>query len=127
VKILIQDQQGVRALEEGYASEAELQTFLREHSDLMPVDEIELGTPPLLCIGWEVSVASGSQDLLYVDETGLLTIVETKLKKNPEAKREVVGQFDSQGRASSPAKRGWTASAFTVTHCPALDPGPSTL
>ncbi len=106
MKILIQDQRGVRALEEGYASEEELQTFLREHSDLMPVDEIELGTPPLLCIGWEVSVASGSQDLLYVDETGLLTIVETKLKKNPEARREVVGQILEYASHAS----AWTAS-----------------
>lgn len=92
MKILIQDKDGVRKLEEGYASERELQVFLRDHSDLIPVDEIELGTPPLLCIGWEVGVASGTEDLLYVDETGLLTIVETKLRRNPEARREVVGQ-----------------------------------
>ena len=60
MKILVQDKQGVRALEPGFADEKELQTFLRENSDLMPTDEIELGTPPLLCIGWEVGVASGS-------------------------------------------------------------------
>jgi hypothetical protein len=93
MKILIQDEHGVRELEEGYASEEELQTFLRDHAELIPVDEIELGTPPLLCIGWEVSVASGSEDLLYVDETGLLTVVETKLAKNREARRAVVGQI----------------------------------
>ena len=92
MKILIQDEHGVRELEEGYASEQELQMFLRDHADLIPVGELELGTPPLLCIGWEVNVASGTEDLLYVDETGLLTIVETKLRKNPEARREVVGQ-----------------------------------
>jgi hypothetical protein len=93
MKILIQDEHGVRKLEEGYASEEELQIFLREHSELIPVDDIELGTPPLLCIGWEVSVASGSEDLLYVDENGLLTVVETKLKKNQDARRAVVGQI----------------------------------
>jgi hypothetical protein len=93
MKILIQDEHGVRELEEGYASEEELQTFLREHSELIPVDDIELGTPPILCIGWEVGVASGSEDLLYIDETGLMTVVETKLRKNPESRREVVGQI----------------------------------
>jgi len=93
MKILIQDEHGVRELEEGYATEEELQTFLRDHAELIPVDEIELGTPPLLCIGWEVSVASGSEDLLYVDENGLLTVVETKLKKNQDARRAVVGQI----------------------------------
>lgn len=93
MKILIQDEHGVRELEEGYASEEQLQTFLRDHAELIPVDEIELGTPPLLCIGWEVGVASGSEDLLYIDETGLMTVVETKLRKNPESRREVVGQI----------------------------------
>lgn len=106
MKILVQDKQGVRALEPGFADEKELQTFLRENSDLMPTDEIEVGTPPLLCIGWEVGVASGSQDLLYIDETGLLTIVETKLKKNPEARREVVGQILEYASDAS----AWTAS-----------------
>ncbi len=106
MKILVQDKQGVRALEPGFADEKELQTFLRDHSDLMPTDEIEVGTPPLLCIGWEVGVASGSQDLLYIDEAGLLTIVETKLKKNPEARREVVGQILEYASYAS----AWTTS-----------------
>ena len=97
MKILIQSEHGVRELEEGYADEKELQMFLRDHSELIPVEEIELGTPPLLCIGWEVNVASGSEDLLYIDETGLLTIVETKLGRNPEARREVVGQILEYG------------------------------
>ena len=93
MKILVQDSQGVRALEEGFASEEELQRFLKEHSDLMPLEEIELDAAPLLCIGWEVGLASGAEDILYIDETGLLTVVETKLRKNPEARREVVGQI----------------------------------
>jgi hypothetical protein len=93
VKILIQDQRGVRALEEGFASEEELQTFLKEHPDLMPLEEIELDAPGLLCIGWEVGLASGAEDILYIDQNGLLTVVETKLRKNPEARREVVGQI----------------------------------
>jgi len=106
MKILVQDNEGIRALEEGFASEEELQTFLREHADLMPLEEIELGTPPLLCIGCEVGVASGAQDILYIDQNGLLTVVETKLRKNPEARREVVGQileYAAQMSAWTPA------------------------
>jgi hypothetical protein len=122
MKILIQDERGVRKLEEGYATEEELQTFLRDHAELIPVDEIELGTPPLLCIGWEVSVASGSEDLLYVDETGLLTIVETKLRKNPEARREVVGQvleYGAQASAWSPNDIEAKAQKFlSSAQCP---------
>ena len=45
MRILVQDANGVRELEEGYASEAELQAFLRDHSELVPMDEIDLGTP----------------------------------------------------------------------------------
>jgi len=93
VKILVEDSAGLRALEEGYASEAELQTFLRRYPDLMPLEEIELNSPPLLCIGWEVGVLSGAEDILYVDRNGLLSVVETKLRKNPESRREVVGQI----------------------------------
>lgn len=93
MKILVQDESGVRPLEEGYASEAELQEFLREHPDLMPLEEIDLNAPSLLCIGWEVGLASGAEDLLYIDRNALLTVVETKLRKNPEARREVVGQI----------------------------------
>src|SRR3990170_8640302 len=93
MKILVQDQSGVRPLEEGFATEQELQTFLREHPDLMPLEEIELHAPALLCIGWEVGLASGAEDILYIDQNGLLTVVETKLRKNPEARREVVGQI----------------------------------
>jgi hypothetical protein len=122
MKILIQDEHGVRKLEEGYASEEEMQTFLRDHAELIPVDEIQLGTPPLLCIGWEVSVASGSEDLLYVDENGLLTVVETKLRKNPEARREVVGQvleYGAQASAWSPNDIEMKAQKFlSSAECP---------
>lgn len=93
MKILIQDKDGIRALEEGYATEAELQAFLRDHPDLLPLEEIDLTAPPLLCIGWEVGLTSGAEDILYIDQNGLITIVETKLRKNPEARREVVGQI----------------------------------
>jgi len=122
MKILIQDEHGVRELEEGYASEAELQMFLRDHADLIPADEIELGTAPLLCIGWEVNVPSGTEDLLYVDETGLLTIVETKLRRNPEARREVVGQileYAAQACGWSPGDMEMKAQKFLCSQdCP---------
>ncbi|MDO8690021.1 MAG: hypothetical protein Q7R39_08440 [Dehalococcoidia bacterium] len=123
MKILIQDGAGVRDLEEGFASEDQMQRFLREHADLMPVEEIEPGASPLLCIGWEVGVASGSQDLLYVDENGLVTVVETKLRRNPEARRAVVGQvleYASQMCAWSGARLEEQANKFFRSHdCPA--------
>ena len=70
MKILIRDEQGMRELEEGYASEEELQRFLKEHSDLMPLEEIDPVNvpPPLLCIGWEAHRAVVGQILEYAAE-----------------------------------------------------------
>lgn len=93
MRILVQDDLSVRRLVEGFASEEELQVFLRKHPDLFPLDEIELTPAPLICIGWEVRLAVGSEDILYIDTSGRLTVVETKLRRNPEARREVVGQI----------------------------------
>jgi len=94
LKILVQPDGGApRRLAEGYADELELQSFLRDNATLIPMEDIRLGTPPLLCIGWEVFATSGSEDLLYVDETGLITVVETKLGRNAESRRKVVGQI----------------------------------
>lgn len=122
MKILIQDQSGVRPLEEGFATEQELQTFLREHPDLMPLEEIELDAPGLLCIGWEVGLASGAEDILYIDQNGLLTVVETKLRKNPEARREVVGQileYAAHMSTWSPSDVERQAEKFFASpHCP---------
>lgn len=78
---------------EGFANEEELRMFLLESPDLFPVDELGQPGMPLLCIGREVYVSSGSEDLLLIDRNGLLTVVETKLGRNPQARREVVGQI----------------------------------
>jgi hypothetical protein len=55
--------------------------------------DIDLSAPPLLCIGWEVGSVSGAEYILYIDSSGKLTVVETKLRRNPESRREVVGQI----------------------------------
>jgi hypothetical protein len=43
-------------------------------------------------VGREIPVTTGRIDLLYVSTSGYPVIVETKLWRNPEAKREVVAQ-----------------------------------
>ncbi|MEA2045927.1 MAG: hypothetical protein U9N48_05320 [Euryarchaeota archaeon] len=55
--------------------------------------EIEPAFAPLLSVGREVATDVGSIDNLYLSAQGYLTIVETKLWRNPEARREVVGQI----------------------------------
>lgn len=76
-----------------FLQEADLHDFLEKFPELIPFHEIEDDPPPIVVIGREVSVPSGSIDLLLVDYQGRMTIVETKLARNPEARREVVGQI----------------------------------
>jgi hypothetical protein len=93
-KVVFREGENVRVIENSeYATEQELQDFLLRFPSLIPLDEAEAAAMPLLPIGWEVTLASGSIDVLYLDASGLLTIAETKLKRNPQWKREVVGQI----------------------------------
>ena len=70
-----------------------LQKLIHKNPQVLPIDEIESGFAPLISLGREISTSVGYIDNLYISPNGYLTIVETKLWKNPEAKREVVGQI----------------------------------
>ena len=77
-----------KTFEEGW-----LQELIRTKPELLPVAEIEPDFAPLVSMGREVATAAGSIDNLFLSPQGYLTIVETKLWRNPEARREVVGQI----------------------------------
>jgi len=72
--------------------EERLQNLLADHPELLPINEIEPAFGPLIFLGREVPCKSGSIDLLFTNPSGYLTIVETKLWSNPEARRQVVAQ-----------------------------------
>ena len=78
---------------EKHFSENWLQKLIHENPQILPIDEIESGFAPLISIGREISTSVGYIDNLYISPNGYLTLVETKLWRNPEAKREVVGQI----------------------------------
>lgn len=69
-----------------------LQELLAKHPELLPVSEMVDDVGSLLCIGREVSVPAGSIDNLYLSTAGYPVIVETKLWRNSEARREVLSQ-----------------------------------
>jgi hypothetical protein len=73
--------------------ENRLQELLFKHPALIPVDEIEPVFAPLIPVAREIPSPAGNLDLLYVNPEGYLTLVETKLWKNPQARREVVAQI----------------------------------
>lgn len=80
--------------EKGYMDEEELQKILGASPHLIPVGELGGGRKPILVAVREGGLpGSGSTDLIGVDENGNITVVETKLAKNEEIKRKVIGQI----------------------------------
>ena len=74
-------------------SEAWLQDVLYSHPELLPVSEFDDHYFPAIPLGREVPTGRGPIDNLYVSPAGGLTLVETKLWKNPEKHRTVVAQI----------------------------------
>ena len=70
-----------------------IQKLIHKNPDILPISEIDTGFTPAISIGREVSTSAGYIDNLFISPDGYLTIVETKLWRNPEARREVVGQI----------------------------------
>jgi len=64
-----------------------------DNPNLLPVDEIEPAFSPLIPVSRELPTPSGPLDLLFINPSGMLTLVECKLYRNPEARRKVVGQI----------------------------------
>ena len=77
-----------RTVHEGW-----LQDLLERHPELLPVEDIEPAFAPLIAIGREVGTPVGPIDNLFINPDGYVTLVETKLWRNPEARRQVVGQI----------------------------------
>lgn len=83
-------------------NEVWLQDLLCKYPDILPTAEIEPVFHPLIPIGREViTEAGGAIDNLFISHRGYLVLVETKLWRNPEAKREVVAQAIDYGASVS--------------------------
>jgi hypothetical protein len=73
--------------------ESWLQALLLAHPTLLPLDEIDPSFAPLVPICRELNTPAGPVDAVFVNPNGMLTLVECKLWRNPQARREVVGQI----------------------------------
>ena len=89
-------------------SEGWLQDLLFRHPDLLPVEEFGPEFAPLIPLCTELSTEAGPADVVCVSPDGLITIVETKLWRNPEARREVVAQTIDYASAV----QGWDYERF---------------
>jgi hypothetical protein len=73
-------------------NEAWLRDILFDHPEILPIEEIDSTFGPLVPLCKELRTDAGPIDAVFVNERGRLTIVECKLWKNPQARREVVAQ-----------------------------------
>jgi hypothetical protein len=74
-------------------SEAEIQALVHAHPGCLPIAEIDpmfVGPVPICT---ELNTSAGPIDNFMVTPSGLPVLVECKLWRNPEGRREVVGQI----------------------------------
>ena len=74
-------------------SEKWLQEALFAHPHCLPIKELDPRIGRLIPICMELQTEAGPADILYITENGQLVVVETKLWRNPEARRVVVAQI----------------------------------
>jgi hypothetical protein len=72
--------------------ESWFQEKLFQYPDLLPAAEIEPAFHSLKAVAKELPIGSNSADLLFVNPDGCIALIETKLFRNPEARREVIAQ-----------------------------------
>lgn len=80
-------------LSEKLFNESWLQELIQNNSSLLPIEEIEPSFSDSFALGREIKTNVGFIDNLLINEDGYITIVETKLWRNVQARREVVGQI----------------------------------
>lgn len=78
---------------QGGVSEARLQELVHNHPGCLPIDEIDPSFKSPIAICRELRTPAGSIDNLLVTPSGFPILVECKLWRNPESRREVVGQI----------------------------------
>ncbi len=78
---------------DGAVSEADIQALIHTHPGSLPIAEIDpmFASPVPICT--ELNTPAGSIDNFMVTPSGLPVLVECKLWRNPEGRREVVGQI----------------------------------
>lgn len=77
----------------GGVSEADIQALVQEHPASLPISEIDPIFADAVPICRELNTPAGAIDNLMITPSGLPVLVECKLWRNPEGRREVVGQI----------------------------------
>jgi hypothetical protein len=72
----------------GFSDEATLHGLIEQAPQLLPL----AGSPQLIILGREVQLGTNSADLIAIEPSGRLVIIEIKLARNAESRRAVVAQ-----------------------------------
>ena len=78
---------------QGGVDEEFLQELLFRFPETLPTDAIDAAYAGAVPVCRELSTQAGYVDALYVNPLGRLTLAEFKLWRNPQARREVIGQI----------------------------------
>lgn len=78
---------------EGAVSEADIQALVHNHAGSLPIAEIDPMFVGAVAICRELNTPAGPIDNFLVTPSGLPVLVECKLWRNPQGRREVVGQI----------------------------------
>ena len=77
----------------GGLAESDLQDLLFRFPSALPIPAIDTAYADAVPVCRELSTPAGYVDALYINPLGRLTLAEFKLWRNPQARREVVGQI----------------------------------
>ena len=78
---------------DGAVNEAYIRDLIFSYPQLLPIAEVDSEFVGAIPICTELATPAGYVDVLLLTPSGLPVIVECKLWRNPEARREVVGQI----------------------------------
>ena len=73
-------------------SEREIQDLIFKYPDCLPISDIDESYNPVIPICKELWTPAGPLDIFMITPNGDLIIIETKLWRNPEARRRVIAQ-----------------------------------
>jgi len=104
--LIMIEEEGARVVPRVPQGEARREAVLRDliaaHPAILPVHDLDPSYGRLITITRELSIPGvGFVDVVLMDEHGRLVVVECKLWRNPQARREVVGQILDYARELS--------------------------
>lgn len=85
----------------GGRDESWLCSTLAAAPEIIPIADIDASYGPLVPLCRELRTDAGPVDLAFINPDGLLTLIECKLWRNPEARRKVVAQVLDYARSIS--------------------------